>query len=84
NLADMVKRDKENRVRLKKYNDEYLSKAANKQKPQRPDDLIIQTLKYDITRAALVQRMEDAQGAPLYIRLNELEQWDKIEGCSGR
>jgi len=83
-LADMVKRDKENRVRLKKYNDECLSKAANKQKPQRPDDLIIQTLKYDITRAALVQRMEDAQGAPLYIRLNELEQWDKIEGCSGR
>lgn len=83
-LADMVSRDKENRKRLKKFNDEFLSKAANKQKPQRPDDLIIQTLKYDITKAALVQRMEDAHGAPLYVRLNELEQWDKIEGCTGR
>ena len=83
-LADMVDRDKENRIRLKKFNDEYNNKANNKQKPQRPDDLIIQTLKYDITKAALVQRMEDAQGAPLYIRLNELEQWDKIEGCTGR
>ena len=83
-LADMVDRDKENRDRLKKFNDEYNNKANNKQKPQRPDDLIIQTLKYDITKAALVQRMEDAQGAPLYIRLNELEQWDKIEGCTGR
>ena len=83
-LADMVERDKENRIRLKKFNDEYNNKANNKQKPQRPDDLIIQTLKYDITKAALVQRMEDAQGAPLYIRLNELEQWDKIEGCTGR
>ena len=83
-LADMAKRDEENRIRLKKFNDEYNNKANNKQKPQRPDDLIIQTLKYDITKAALVQRMEDAQGAPLYIRLNELEQWDKIEGCTGR
>ena len=83
-IADMVERDKENRDRLKKFNDEYNNKANNKQKPQRPDDLIIQTLKYDITKAALVQRMEDAQGAPLYIRLNELEQWDKIEGCTGR
>ena len=83
-MADMVERDKENRVRLKKFNDEYNSKAGNKQKPQRPDDLIIQTLKWDITKAALVQRMEDAQGAPLYVRLNELEQWDKIEGCTGR
>ena len=83
-IADMVERDKENRDRLKKFNDEYNNKANNKQKPQRPGDLIIQTLKYDITKAALVQRMEDAQGAPLYIRLNELEQWDKIEGCTGR
>ena len=83
-IADMVARDKENRDRLKKFNDEYNNKANNKQKPQRPDDLIIQTLKYDITKAALVQRMDDAQGAPLYIRLNELEQWDKIEGCTGR
>ena len=83
-IADMAERDHENRERLKKYNDECTSKAANKQKPQRPDDLIIQTLKYDITKAALVQRMADAQGAPLYVRLNELEQWDKIEDRSGR
>ena len=83
-LADMTKRDKESRDRLKKFNEEYTSKAANKQKPQRPEDLIIQTLKYDITKAALVQRMDEAQGAPLYVRLNELEQWDKIEGSSGR
>ena len=83
-IADMEERDKENRVRLKKFNDEYNSKAGNKQKPPRPDDLVIQTLKWDITKAALVQRMEDAQGAPLYVRLNELEQWDKIEGCTGR
>ena len=83
-VADMKARDEENRKRLKEFNDEYNSKAANKQKPQRPDDLIIQTIKSDITKAALVQRMDEAQGAPLYVRINELEQWDKIEGSSGR
>ena len=83
-IADMKARDEENRRRLKEFNDEYNSKAANKQKPQRPADLIIQTIKSDITKAALVQRMDEAQGAPLYVRINELEQWDKIEGASGR
>ena len=83
-IADMKARDKVNRERLKKFNDDYNSKAGNKQKPQRPDDLVIQNIKSDITKAALVQRTEEANGAPLYVRINELEQWDKIEGCTGR
>ena len=83
-IADMKQRDEVNRDRLKKFNDEYNSKANNKQKPQRPTDLVIQIIKSNITYAALVQRMDEAQGAPLYVRLNELEQWDRIEGCTGR
>ena len=83
-IADMKQRDEENRHRLKEFNDKFNAMGSNKQKPQRPDDLIIQTIKSDITKAALVQRMDEAQGAPLYVRINELEQWDKIEGASGR
>ena len=83
-IAEIAERDEINRKRLEKFGDEYNSKANNKQKPQRPDNLIIQTLKYDITKAALAQRMKDAKGAPLYVRLSELEQWDKLEGASGR
>ena len=83
-IADMKQRDELNRRRLKEFNEEYNSKAANKQKPQRPDDLVIQTIKSDITKAALVQRMDEAKRAPLYVRINELEQWDKIEGTTGR
>ena len=83
-IAPMKQRDDENRARLKKFNDECNSKAANKQSPKRPDDLIIQTIMSDITKAGLVQRMDEAQGAPLYVKLNELEQWDKIEAASGR
>ena len=83
-LADMKVRDQVNRKRLQEFNDEYNSKAGNKQKPQRPEGLIIQNIKSDITRAALVQRMQEADGAPLYVRLNELEQWDKVEAATGR
>jgi hypothetical protein len=83
-IADMKARDKVNRERLKKFNEEFNSKAGNKQKPQRPDDLVIQNIKSDITKAALVQRTDEANGAPLYVRINELEQWDKIEGATGR
>ena len=83
-IQDMKDRDEMNRERLKKFNEEYNSKAQSKEKPKRPRDLIIQVIKSDITKAALVQRMDEAQGAPLYVRLNELELWDKIEGTSGR
>ena len=83
-IADMKQRDEENRQRLKEFNDKFNAMGSIKQKPQRPDDLIIQTIKNDITKAALVQRMDEAHGAPLYVRINELEQWDKIEGSSGR
>ena len=83
-IADMKERDDANRERLKKFNEEFNSKAGNKQKPPRPEGLVIQTIKSDVTKAALVQRMGDAQGAPLYTRLNELEQWDKIEAATGR
>ena len=83
-LAPMKERDAVNRERLKKFNEEYNSKASNKEKPKRPDDLIIQTVKSDITRAALIQRMDEAQGAPLYVKMSEIEQWDKVEGASGR
>lgn len=83
-IADMKARDAVNRERLKKFNEQYNSAANSKQKPQRPDDLVIQNVKSDITKAALVQRTDEANGAPLYVRINELEQWDKIEGASGR
>lgn len=83
-LQDAESRDAVNRDRLAQYNAEFTKRSANSEKPQRPDDLVIQIIKSDITRAALYQRMDEAQGAPLFVRMNELEQWDKIEGSSGR
>lgn len=83
-LQDALERDVVNRKRLADFNAEYNKTPANSKKPDRPDDLIIQCLKSDITKASLYQRMDEAQGAPLYVRINELEMWDKIEGATGR
>ena len=83
-LADAKELSEMNRQRLAKYNEEYNSKSNNSEKPKRPEDLVIQIIKSDITKAALYQRMDEAQGAPLYVKLSELEQWDKVEGATGK
>ncbi len=82
-LAPMKARDAENRERLKQFNEEYNSKAANKAKPQRPSDLVIQCVSSNLTAARLAQLMDDAQGAFIYTHLVEFEQWYGVEGKSG-
>lgn len=83
-LKNARERDEKNRKRLADYNNEMNKMSANSQKPERPTDLVIQTIKSDITRAGLYQRMEEAKDAPLYVKMNELEQWDKVECASGK
>ena len=83
-LAEVKLRSKADRRRLKEFNEEYSRKAMNKEKPQRPTDLDIRWLFPDITRPRLGQAMEDAQGGFLFLKMNELEDWDRVEGKSGR
>lgn len=83
-LADMKRSDAVNRERLRQFNEKYNRTGANEEKPKRPDDMKIQYIMSDITLAGLYTKMTDAQSAPLYVKLNELEKWDKIEGAKGR
>ena len=83
-LADVRHRDRVNRDRLKEYNEKYNRTRLDDEKPKRPDDLEIQWLFNDITRPRLNQAMEDAQDAFLFVKLNELEDWDKVEGSKGK
>ena len=69
---------------FKEFNDKYNRARSDEEKPKRPDDLDIRWLFPDITRPRLSQAMEDAQGAFLFLKLNELEDWDKVEGRSGK
>lgn len=78
--APMVARDAVNRQRLKEFNEQYNAKASTKEKPTRPEGLIIQHVSANLTAARLAQLMDDAQGAFLYTHLHEFEQWYGIEG----
>ena len=77
-MADIKARDEENMRREEEWKEECRSLGANKQKPQRPEGLIVQILPSDITNAALVQKLQDAQGHFLYYQLDEVELFDQI------
>lgn len=72
-VADIVERDELNRKREQDWKDASANKGANKEKPKRPDDLCVQVLVSDMTNAAFVQRMKDANGKYLYTNLEELD-----------
>ena len=79
----MAERDSVNRQRLKEYNEKFNSTKNTNNKPQRPDDLIIQKVGADLTPARLSQLMDDSRGATLYTQMNEFEQWYGVEGLRG-
>ena len=85
-MADIKARDDENRRREDEWKEECRSMGANKQKPKRPDDLIIQMMSSDLTNAALVQKLQDAQGHFLYVQVDEVELFEqlKVNGKSGQ
>ena len=79
-MADIRRRDDENLAREKAWKLSVNSKGANKDKAQRPEGLVIQEIDPDVTNAAFVQRMADADGHFLYVKLNEIDQFDALKG----
>ena len=81
-LADIRQRDRVNREREKEWKQEVQSKGANKDKRKRPAGLVIQEVDPDMTNAALVQRLADAEGRFLYAKMNEIDQFDALKTSS--
>ena len=79
-MADIRLRDQENLRREREWKKEVQSKGANKDKRQRPEGLVIQEIDPDMTNAAFVQRLADAEDRFLYARMNELDQFDSLKG----
>ena len=73
-MADIRRRDELNMEKERNWKREMQRKGANKDKRDRPEDIIIQSIDADITSAAFVQRMADARGRFLYVRMNEIDQ----------
>ena len=78
-MKDILERDEINRQREQDYKDECAKKGANQQMPERPDDLIVQTLLTDITPAALAQKGKDANGHFINLQLEEVELFDQLD-----
>ena len=83
-LADIRRRDKENMLREKAWKKEMQSMGANKNKRQRPEGLVIQEIDPDMTNAAFVQRLADADGKFLYTKMNEIDQFDALKTSANR
>ena len=78
-LKDIRKRDAENLQREKEWKKEMQTKGANKDKRQRPEGLVVQEIDPDMTNAAFVQRLADAEERFLYTKMNEIDQFDALK-----
>ena len=78
-MKDIRKRDAENLQREKEWKTEMQTKGSNKDKRKRPEGLVIQEIDPDVTNAAFVQRLEDAEERFLYAKMNEIDQFDALK-----
>ena len=78
-LKDIRKRDMDNLQREKEWKAEMQTKGSNKDKRQRPEGLVIQEIDPDMTNAAFVQRLADAEERFLYTKMNEIDQFDALK-----
>ena len=77
-MADIRERDKRNMERERKWKQDMQTKGANKDKKSRPQGIVIQEIDSDVTSAAFVQRMAEAEERFLYARMNEIEQFNNL------
>ncbi len=77
-MADIRARDEENMRKEQAWKDDVNSKGANKDKRKRPE-LPVQWVNPDMTNAAFVLRLMDANGRFLYTRMNELKMFEALK-----
>ena len=82
-MADIRARDEINMIREKEWKKQCTSLGSYKDKPPRPEGLIIQEVDPDMTNPAFAMRMKEAEPAPLYACMNEVEQFDNLRSSRG-
>lgn len=84
-IEDLVQMDKVNRQKEQEWKDEVNTMGDNKKKPMRPEDICIRIVSPDLTRAAYIQRLDDAQKAGdayLYCKMDEVDMLKKFNDPS--
>ena len=85
-MEDIRQRDDYSRELEKQWKQQCKSAKASEKKQARPEGLCVQYLMSNMTNAALVQRLIDAEAAGnkfLYVRLDEIELLDQIKATGG-
>ena len=77
-MKDIRANDKISMEREQQWKDEMNTKGANKDKRKRPEGIVIQEIDADVTNAAFVLRMSEAEEHFLYVCLNEIDQFDAL------
>jgi hypothetical protein len=72
-IADMEARDDVARAKDNEWKAKCASISNTKDRPERPKGLAMQVLSSDMTNAAFVQRLADAEGKFLYTQMDEIE-----------
>ncbi|MBR3983888.1 MAG: hypothetical protein IKJ09_00390 [Bacteroidaceae bacterium] len=78
-IADIEARDDVAREREQEWKNQCATISNAKDKPQRPKGLAVQCLSADMTNAAFVQRLADAEGRFLYTMMDEIELLDSLK-----
>ena len=78
-MKDVRERDKISMEKEQEWKDEMNTKGANKDKKNRPEGIVIQEVDADMTNAAFVLRMAEAEDHFLYVRMNEIEQFNALK-----
>ena len=78
-MAPILARSAANRERDQQWKNLSASRSANERGPQRPSGLVVQFVRPDMTSAALIQRLHDAEGHFLFTQMDELECLDKLK-----
>ena len=78
-MKDIRERDRINMEKEQQWKDEMSTKGANKDKKKRPEGIIIQEVDADMTNAAFVLRMAEAEEHFLFVRMNEIEQFNALK-----
>ena len=84
-IQDMAQLDQISRDKEQEWKDEVNTMGDNKKKPVRPDGICIRIVSPDLTRAAYIQRLDDAQkagNAYLYCKMDEVDMLKKFNDPS--
>ena len=78
-LADIEARDEVALKREREWKEKCACLPSTQERPERPKGMVVQVLPADMTNAAFVQRLADAEGHFLYTQMDEIELLDALK-----